>query len=262
MLDKLLLALTAYAVVALLVWLVSERMIFPAPPASYGKDADLVRIPSSGGVELAAVWLPPPDDAPVLLFSHGNGEDVGDVRPVLERLRAAGFGVVAWDYRGYGMTEGRATEARTYRDIESVYRWLTEERGVPAHRVIIYGRSVGSGPSVDLASRVPVGGLVVESGFATAFTVMTRVPLFPFDRFRNVRKIGRVDAPVLFIHGTLDEVVPFSHGERLFQEAREPKGRLWVEGAGHNDLWSRAEERIIEALKAFRRRIEGRASPG
>ena len=265
LMDTLLLALAAYAVLAGLAWLVSERMIFPAPRASYAEGAaDLVRIEADDGVGLAALWLPPPPaagDAPwVILFSHGNGEDLGHVRPLLEPLRRAGFGVLAWEYRGYGLSEGRMTEAGAYRDIEAVYRHLTEERGIPAERILVYGRSVGSGPSVDLAARVPVGGLVVESGFATAFTVMTRVPLFPFDRFRNEAKIGRVDAPVLIVHGTRDEVVPFSHGRRLFAAAREPRDRLWVD-AGHNDVWSEADGQVLEAIGALRRRAEASA-PG
>lgn len=254
--DKLLLALAVYAVVALLALLASERLIFPAPAASYVDGADLFRIATADGVELAALWLPPPDSleqAYTILFSHGNGEDVGHVRPLLEELRAAGFGVLAWDYRGYGLSGGRATEAGCYTDIQAVYRHLIEERRVPAERILLYGRSVGSGPSVDLASRAPVGGLIVESGFATAFTVMTRVPLFPFDRFRNVEKIGEVDAPVLIIHGMRDGLVPFAHGQRLFAAAREPKSRLWVEEAGHNDVWISAGDRVLGALLELRR---------
>lgn len=259
-LDKILLALAAYAVLAMLAWVVSERMIFPAPSGSYRTGEDLLRIATDDGVELAALWLGPlpgEDEPPfTILFSHGNGEDLGDVRPVLEELRSAGFAVLAWDYRGYGLSGGRPSEAACYRDIEAMYRHLTEERGIPPRRILVYGRSVGSGPSVDLASRVPVGGLVVESGFATAFTVMTRVPLFPFDRFRNIGKIPRVSAPILLIHGMQDEVVPFSHGERLFAAANEPRSRLWLERAGHNDVWAVARGPVLEALKELGARVE------
>lgn len=263
LMDTLLLALAAYALVAGFAWLVSERMIFPAPRASYTDGADLLRIEGDDGVRLAALWLPPPPSAGgepwAILFSHGNGEDVGDVRPLLERLRNAGFGVLAWDYRGYGLSDGRATEAATYRDIEAVYRHLTGELRVPPERILVYGRSLGSGPSVELAARRPIGALVVESGFATAFTVMTRVPLFPFDRFRNAAKIARVGAPVLIVHGTEDEVVPYSHGRQLFAAAAEPRTHLWVEGAGHNDVWIHAGDRVLEAVAALRREA---AAPG
>src|SRR5437773_1996087 len=98
--------------------------------------------------------------------------------------------------------------------------------------IISYGRSVGNGASIDLASRRPVGGLIVQSGFTSAFVVLTKIPIVPFDKFRNISKIRQVKCPVLVIHGRKDNVIPFHNGERLFDAAPSAKSNFWVDGAG------------------------------
>ncbi|MBI4543660.1 MAG: alpha/beta hydrolase [Gemmatimonadetes bacterium] len=243
--------LVAYGVLALLALLWSERLIFQPPPASYGPAPDLLSLTTSDGVALAALYLPNPDGRYTLLYSHGNAEDLGDARPGLEALRDLGFAVFAYDYRGYGRSSGRASEAGVYRDVEAAYQYLTGPLAVLPERIILHGISVGSGPAVELATRRPVAGLILEGAFASAFTVLTRVPLFPFDRFRNLRKLGRVHCPVLVIHGTADEVIPFAHGRKLFAGAQAPKQHLWVRGARHNDLRLVAGERYGRALQEF-----------
>jgi fermentation-respiration switch protein FrsA (DUF1100 family) len=104
---------------------------------------------------------------------------------------------------------------------------------------------------MDLAARHAAAGVILESAFASAFTVVTRVRLLPFDRFPNVQNMRRVHCPVLIIHGTRDEVIPFTHGKRLYDAAPEPRLALWVEGAHHNDVTAVAGPRYVAALKAF-----------
>ena len=197
-----------YAAVAAWAWLISDRMIFLPPAPSYRESSDVLKLVTWDGERIAAVYLANPGARYTLLLSHGNGEDLGWVVPTLPALRELGFGVLAYDYRGYGLSEGRPSEERVYGDIDAAYEYLTREKGLPADRIILYGRSLGAGAAVDLAARRPVGGLVLESPFLTAFRVMTRIPLFPFDKFRNVDKIGRVRCPVLIMHGEADEIVP------------------------------------------------------
>lgn len=231
--------------------LFADRMIFLPPPATYRDGPGVLRLSTADGVEIAAVHLPIPRAEYTILYSHGNAEDLGVVAPALSQFREWGFGVFAYDYRGYGMGGGRPSERGAYADIDAAYAYLTRVAGVPGSRIIAYGRSVGSGPSVDLAVRKPVGGLVIESGFTSAFRVVTRVTLFPFDRFRNIDKIARVSCPVLVMHGTADGIVPFAHARALFAAAPEPRRSLWVEGAGHNDFMAVARERQGDALRAF-----------
>ena len=168
-----------------------------------------------------------------ILFSHGNAEDLGDLSGHLEQFRQHGFSAIAYDYSGYGTSSGKPTERAARLNVEAVYDYLVTKRGIAPDRIIIWGRSIGSGPSVHLAANRPAAGLVIECGFVSAFRVLTRVRLLPFDRFDNLRALERVTCPVLIIHGTDDEIIPFWHGQRLFDTAREPKSRLWVERAGH-----------------------------
>lgn len=228
-----------YLCVAAYVFLVSNRMIFPAQTATYTDSQDIVKIATRDGVLLSAIHLVNTNAPFTVLYSHGNAEDLGDLRPVLEQYRRHGFSILAYDYQGYGTSEGRPTEANTYQDIEAVYRYLTETKHIPADCIVAHGRSVGAGPATYLAMQKPLAGLILESPFVSAFRVVSPVPLLPFDRFPNLRRIRRVTCPVLILHGTADTTIPIWHGKRLFAAANQPKQCQWIEGAGHDDIcWS------------------------
>jgi abhydrolase domain-containing protein 17 len=233
-------------------WLFSERMMFPVPPASYRDDETVFKL-SAGpdGALISARFYENPAADMTLLYSHGNGEDIGHCHDHMEYLRSLGFSVLIYEYRGYGTSAGRPSERALYEDINAAWHWLTEFRGIPPERILVYGRSIGSGPSCWLAERNRIGGLIVESGFLSAFRVYTQIPLFPFDRFPNVRRLRGVDCPVLVIHGTRDRVIPFRHGLALYRAAPGMKASLWVEGAGHNDLVLQAGPAYDVALCRF-----------
>lgn len=161
------------------------------------------------------LYLPPPEGGYVLLYSHGNAEDLGSVRYRIRQYAERGYGVAAYDYEGYGQSGGEPSEAAACRDIERVWRYLVEERGVPPESIVIYGRSVGSGPSCFLAEKVPARALVLEAPFKSTFSVVG-MGWLPFDRFRNIDRVAKIDLPLLIIHGTRDTVVPYSHGEAAF----------------------------------------------
>jgi hypothetical protein len=173
------------------------------------------------------------------------------IRPILETLTTTGAAVFAYDYQGYGTSDGHPSEQGAYADINAAYTYLTEELAIAPERIIIHGRSVGGGPSVDLASREPVGGLIIESSFTSAFRTVLPIPLLPFDKFHNLSKLEQVDCPVLIIHGTEDRTIPLWHGERLFERAPEPKTFFPVAGAGHNDLVDVAGDRYVQAIQEF-----------
>ncbi len=234
----------------------ADRQIFQPQPSSYQDDRTTIKLFSAPNVQLSAVYLPHPNATYTVLYSHGNGEDLGDVRPLLAQIQAIGVNVFAYDYRGYGTSQGKSSEQTAYQDIDAAYSYLTTTLKQPPNRIILYGRSVGSGPSIDLATRRPVAGLVVESGFTSAFRVLTQIPLFPFDKFSNINKIGAVHCPLLFIHGTRDRTIPFQHGRTLFDRANQPKTFLVVDGADHNDVQQIAGERYNQALRTFIRSLD------
>ena len=253
-------AVIVYLCFAAFAWFVADRMIFLPPSPSYRPgQLPIVMVPAEGE-SIATLHLPNPQAAVTLLYAHGNAEDLGQLAPWLEEIRRAGFAVVGFDYRGYGMSTGGPPSATgAVHDMEAVYRYVVDTLRVAPSRIVLYGRSVGSGPATDLAARVPVGGLVVESAFVSAFRVLTRIPLLPFDRFPNLRHIRQVRAPVLVIHGTEDEVIPVSHGRRLYEAAVAPKQAVWIEGAHHNDLPFVAGAQYWTALAAFGRQVAAAA---
>lgn len=257
MLNTITIVGAVYVVLVVLVLLFADRLIFPAPPAGYraGELEGYRELTASDGTRLSAVHLPNPEARFTILLSHGNGEDLASITPMLRELHRLGFAVLAYDYRGYGASEGRPGVRGSLRDVRAVFEHLTGDVGVPADRVIVYGRSVGGGPSVHLAAHEPVAGLVLESTFTTAFRVVTRVPLFPFDRFDNASLIRRVRAPILLIHGRRDEVVPFSHGRRLYAIAGESATALWLDDATHNDIWVVGRAEVGAALQEFAKRL-------
>jgi len=200
---------------------------------------------------ISALLLTHPAAEYTLLVSHGNAEDLGDDRDWLEGLHRAGFNVFAYDYQGYGTSQGRPTEKGAYDDETAAYDYLTTNLKIAPGRIIIFGRSVGSGPAVHLAARRPAAGLILQSPFVSAFRVLTRVPLLPFDKFPNAKEISNVHCPLLIIHGVNDSVIGLWHGKKLFELANQPKHFVAVEGADHNDLDIVAGATYPKAVQKF-----------
>ena len=241
-----------YASLCIYGYFFTDWMIFKPQPSSYQDTKEILKLTAADGVQISAIYLPNSKATYTILYSHGNAEDLGDMLTILQNLQQQGFAVFAYDYRGYGTSQGTPSETNAYQDIDTAYNYLTTKLGVLPKQIIVYGRSVGGGPSVDLASRQQVGGLIVESTFTKAFLVVTRIPILPFDKFANIDKIKKVNCPVLIIHGTSDSVIPFSHGKQLFAAAKEPKLFLGVDGADHYDNLSEvAGDRYAKTLRDF-----------
>jgi len=237
-----------------------DSMMFYPPAASYRDNPNLLHIPLSKEVSVAAVYLPPESETDfVLLFSHGNAEDLGHCGPFLSLCRQHGFGVFSYDYRGYGISGGKATERNTYQDIEAAYDYLTGALGVSPQRILIHGRSIGSGPSVYLASGKPAAGLIIEGGFSYASKVVLPLAL-PLGPYPNADRLRKVRLPILIIHGTQDSIIPFAHARELYAKANKPKHLLPVEGAGHNDLLQTAGAEYWDVLKQFAERVKKESS--
>jgi len=254
-------AALAYAAMVFASCTLADKMMFPAPPTSYPELAGPLRAIESEAGSLAVAHLPPPDDkAWVLLHSHGNGEDLGRLLPWLKAVNERGYGVIAYDYPGYGLSEGEPGEGSVYAAHEAVYAWATGELGYRPGRLVLHGRSIGGGAAVDLAVREPAGAVVLESPFVSAYRVMTRIPLLPGDKFRNLAKIREVPCPILIIHGTDDAVIPFWHSQKLARAGGEVT-LVAVEGAGHNNLIASAGEDYWHAIGRFLAKAAGPGGP-
>lgn len=256
MTSLLLIPVCVYLGLFIVAYFFPDNVIFQPQPSSYKNDGSIIKLLTPGDKKISAKYYSNKQAVYTILFSHGNAEDIGDIEPLIWYLTDAGFNVLTYDYRGYGTSEGEPSEQNSYEDIESAYKYLTQELRIPPDRIILHGRSLGGGPSIDLAAREPVGGLILESTFTSAFRVVTRWRVIPFDRFENINKIGKVKCPVLVIHGKSDWTIPFHHGEALFAAVSGPKYALWVEGAGHNDLFDTARQSYIESIQRFGAALE------
>ncbi|ESQ49991.1 hypothetical protein EUTSA_v10021231mg [Eutrema salsugineum] len=174
-----------------------------------------------------------------LLYSHGNAADLGQMYELFIELSIhLKVNLMGYDYSGYGQSSGKASEHNTYADIEAVYKCLEETYGSKQEDVILYGQSVGSGPTLDLASRLPhLRAVVLHSPILSGLRVMYAVKkTYWFDIYKNIDKIPYVDCPVLIIHGTSDEVVECGHGKQLWELCKDKYEPLWVKGGNHCDL--------------------------
>ncbi|XP_068278630.1 alpha/beta hydrolase domain-containing protein 17B isoform X2 [Struthio camelus] len=159
--------------------------------------------------------------------------------------------IFSYDYSGYGASSGKPTEKNLYADIDAAWVALRTRYGIRPENVIIYGQSIGTVPSVDLAARYESAAVILHSpltsGMRVAFPDTKKT--YCFDAFPNIDKISKITSPVLIIHGTEDEVIDFSHGLALFERCQRPVEPLWVEGAGHNDVELYGQ--YLERLKQF-----------
>ncbi|RAL53694.1 unnamed protein product [Cuscuta campestris] len=213
------------------------RLCFSGATADQNVDVHLLE--TKGGNKIVATFWKHPFARFTLLYSHGNAADLGQMQGLFLELRAhLRVNIMSYDYSGYGGSSGKPSELNTYNDIEAVYKCLKSEYGIKQEDLILYGQSVGSGPTLHLASRLQrLRALVLHSAILSGIRVLYPVKMtFWFDIFKNIDKIRKVSCPVLVIHGTADEIVDFSHGKRLWELSQEKYDPLWVQGGGHCNL--------------------------
>lgn len=202
------------------------------------------------------------DSTKTLIYSHGNATDIGAMN-FMQAVLAKGLqaNVIMYDYSGYGASGGEPLEDNTYRDIKMVYDFTLNHmvQDKDESKIVLYGQSVGSGPSTYLCAKRPkVGGLILHSPFMSGMRVLTPSRLLGcLDVFPNIDRIKNVQCPVMIIHGELDEEVPISHGKALHNAVRESCQRppWWVPGRGHNDLTD-GRSNLIEYINRVSRFME------
>ena len=254
----LLLFFCLYLVFCALAAVYAEKILFPVPmpPACVAEQVDFF-VTTKSGTKIACVRRTPtePGDGPVILYSHGNGEDLGHLLPFLDEICQKGFEIVAYDYPGYGVSEGKPSESGCYEAIDATYQYLVNDMEIDPTRIVVWGRSLGTGPSCYLAAHSSVGGLLLETPFLSAFRTITEIPVLPWDRFRNKERLSSIKCPSLVVHGELDEVIPFRHGKKVHQGLPEPKSFLKISNASHNDFrqigGSAYESAIYDFLTKF-----------
>jgi uncharacterized protein len=228
----------------------ARRSRVPTPVPGSG----LLQLRTADGVPLDALSLAPErPSAYWILFCPPSGRTIhGRVRRQLESFRAAGYNVLAFDYRGFGRNPGAPSESGVYEDAETAYRYLTQQLGVAPQRIILAGRSLGSAVAVELATRVPSGGLLLLSAIDSVPATASRlyfwapVSLLASQRFDSMAKAPRVTVPVVQVHAPRDWLVPLEVARALFGRFPGRKVMLELRG-GHNDVGV-ADEAVARAL--------------
>ncbi|MAB78571.1 MAG: alpha/beta hydrolase [Planctomycetes bacterium] len=259
-------AILAYLGLCLLLYLFQNRAVFfpgrppQATPATAGLEYEDVRLKTRDGVSIHGWWIPRSEATGVILVAHGNAGNIADRLGLARAFHELDFSVLLFDYRGYGNSEGTPTEEGVYLDGEAAYEYLTDERGIPPSRIVLFGESLGGGVAVQLASRHACRALITESAFTSVPDVAAEIyPWFPTrllvrNRFANADKLGSIQVPYLTIHSPEDELIPFSHGERLHAVANEPKRLLRTSG-GHNDGGFQSSEGYRHEVGVFLRGV-------
>lgn len=252
LIDLLVLFVVLYLGLCLFALFFAKGMIFPAPATSYTENELIFKLPLREGEEVAALYLPNPEAEFTLLYSHGNGEDLGYSLPLLRDFQEKGFAVMAYDYPGYGLSDGKPSESGSLQAAAAAFTYLVTLKDTDPGKIILYGRSLGSGPSYYLASRKVVAGMIIDGGFSSTFRVMTRRRILPWDIFDNVARAAEVRCPVLLIHGKQDATVPFSHAAFMAKRLPGRVETLFIEEAGHNNLIELASEDYWDAILNFK----------
>ena len=226
---------------ALFVW--QRALLFPAPSLAGAparpSDAKAVWLEIAGG-SVEAWYLPPlagvRAPAPLLLFTHGNGELIDYWPSAFEEPRRRGLAVLLVEYPGYGRSGGAPSQPAVTAAVLAAFDWASQQSSVDATRIIAYGRSVGGGAAAVLAGERPVAAMILESTFTSVSVFARRVGapgLLVRDRFDNLAAVRRFAGPLLILHGEHDEIIPVAQGRAL--HAAQPSSELYLMPCGHND---------------------------
>jgi uncharacterized protein len=248
-----------YAVLLGAMMFFEESLVFfPSRQPLAGWDmpgAERVRFEAADGARLHGLYFAHPRPRAVALFACGNGGNISYRADRLGELRdRLGVSVLAFDYRGYGLSVGRPNERGVLLDARAARRWLAERTGIAETDVVLWGESLGGGVMVDLASRDGARGLILERTFTSLPDVgALRFPFIPVrllmrNRLDSLSKIAAYRGPLLACHGDADSVIPYGFGRRLFAAANEPKRFVSLPGIDHNDALPEVWD---EALDAF-----------
>jgi pimeloyl-ACP methyl ester carboxylesterase len=264
------LAIALYFGQSNLVYMPSKDVI--ETPETVGIKFEDIQIVTKDNVNLDAWFVPAKDDNPVgkgvILFCHGNGGNISNRLSYLPIFKDLGLSTLLFDYRGYGKSEGKPTEEGTYADVEAVWQYLTQEKQIPPQKIIIYGESLGGAIASYIAEKTTqpdgknsAGGLVLASTFTSISDRASE--LYPFLPIRwlsqfsynSIDRLPNIKIPILIIHSTDDEIIPFTHGDRNFQAANQPKTLVKIRG-DHNGGFLDSLETYRNGLNEFIQKIQ------
>ena len=257
----------AYGGIAALLFFFQDRLAyFPqigrelqSDPRAHGLDYVPLTLATADGERLDAWFVPAPQGNAAALILHGNAGNMSQRMDTIAMFHRLGYGVLIFDYRGYGHSTGRPSEEGLYRDAVAAWDHLTRERGIAPGRIVVFGESLGGAVAAWLAARERPGALVLSSVFTSAPEFAADLyPWLPTGwlvrlRYDTRAALAQINCPVLVAHSPDDEIIPFRHGQMLYEAAPEPKAFLRLAG-GHNDGFIFMRPAWVDALADFLRR--------
>lgn len=215
----------------------------------------------SGDEKLDALWLKGADEKPVFLYSHGKSGSLATCETdICREINRRGYGVLGYDYAGYGASTGKPSEAQVYLDVEAAYNFLAKRKRIPASRIIILGYSLGSGPSCYICTKHKTKALVLSGAIASMLRVaaswinVERPLSLPFDKFENVKRLKDAKCPVLIFSGTNDDLATPQQAEELFKAISGKKRMVKLKGKDHSDMAAIFEQnKFYKEVESFLR---------
>jgi len=260
--GALLIIVIAFLSLSLLLYFTQSRLLFfpmkdvGGTPSDAGLEYEHVKFKTGDGFNLSGWYIPADSALLTVLFCHGNGGNISTLLGTIKQHHQTGLNVFVFDYRGYGDSEGSPDEEGTYLDVEAAREYLVQERGVTDSHLVLVGRSLGGAVASWLAAKHPPRALILESTFTSladlASEIYPYLPVRPLLRFEynTLGRVKDIHSPLLVIHSPTDEVIPYHHGERLFEHANEPKEFMQIIG-GHNDGFQISAVQYEQGLRAF-----------
>ncbi|NJO04661.1 MAG: alpha/beta fold hydrolase [Chloroflexaceae bacterium] len=243
--TSLIILAAGYITLVALVFFHQERLAyFPQPglfesPENWGYTYEDVWLDTADGVRIHGWYVPAAEPRGAAIFFHGNGNNIDSNAHELRALQLFGFNTLMLDYRGYGLSEGSPIEAGLYHDADAAWRYMTETRGIAPKSIVLVGQSLGGGVATYLAQQHDVAGVVLMATFTSMADVGAEhysflpVHLLSRNRYPSLARLPDIQAPLLIIHSRDDRTIGFSHAERLYAAANEPKTLIALDGYGH-----------------------------
>lgn len=253
---------SVWVLLSLLLYLFQGKFVYypmsdiVVTPTATGLTYETVTLTTSDQHTIKGWYVPHPTPRATLLFLHGNGGNISHRLDKLWMYHQLGLSVFIIDYRGYGQSSGKPFEQGTYLDAEAAWQYLVTERSIPPASIIVYGESLGAAVAAWLTNRYVAGAIILESAFTSIedmgrhyypylpVRLLTRIKYPAIDYLRNTH------VPVLIIHSADDEIVPFAHGQALYQAANQPKQFLQING-DHNSGFYLSGDLYTDGLDRF-----------
>jgi fermentation-respiration switch protein FrsA (DUF1100 family) len=259
MFNKSMLILVIFSVLMFLFFYARQRSLIyfpnrqtPTLEQYHAQDMRIVSLTTEDQLLLNAWYKPAENGHATILYLHGNAGNIGARMPLARQFMHVGLGVLLLEYRGYGGNPGSPSEQGLYKDGRAGMRFL-QEQGVNSKKIALFGESLGTGVATEIGMEIPVCAMVLQSPYTSMADLASYhypwIMVKPWDKYDSLQKIERINAPLLILHGKLDQVVPYSQGLRLFHQAKAPKEIVSFDHTDHHNLWS--QENYSEVIVRF-----------